>query len=82
VTGRDGQVIPSDNSEAHLVDDRTEMLIRRNRVLLALAARTRDETREAVARAAEHMATMARLLQPRADSSPSADVGPDVLFCC
>jgi hypothetical protein len=64
-----------------MVDDGTEML-RRNRVLLALAARTRDETREAVARTAEHMATLSRLRQPRADSSPRADVDPDVLFCC
>jgi hypothetical protein len=65
-------------------DDWTET-IRRNRALLALAATARADAREAVARAADRIATIRqsqitlaralfRLQRPRSDSSPSADV--------
>jgi hypothetical protein len=57
-----------------MVDDRTEMLIRRNRVLLAKA---REEAREAAALAALHIAmlkhNLIRLRHPRADSNQSAE---------
>ena len=70
-------------------DDPTEMLIHRNRALLALAAKSRVDAREAIARAAENVAiirrsqlvlarALFRLQHPRADSSPSADA----LFSC
>ena len=70
-------------------DDQTEMLIQRNRALLALAATARAGAREAVARVADNMAiirrsqlvlarSLLRLQHPRADSSPSADA----LFRC
>jgi hypothetical protein len=56
-----------------MVDDRTEMLIRRNRVLLAQAAKAREEAREAAALAALHIAmlkhNLIRLRHPRADSN-------------
>jgi hypothetical protein len=77
-----------------MVDDRTEMLIRRNRALRAQAAKVREEARETAALAAEHIAmirqsqlvlacALSRLRQLRADSGPSADVGTDAaMFCC
>jgi hypothetical protein len=60
-----------------MVDDRTEMLIRRNRVLLAQAAKAREEAREAAALAALHIAmlkhNLIRLRHPRMDSNQSAE---------
>jgi hypothetical protein len=72
-----------------MVDDRTETLIRRNRALLALAATTRADAHESVARATDHIVTIRRsqlglaralfrLQHPRSDGSLSADA----LFCC
>ena len=70
-------------------DDQTEMLIHRNRALLALAATAHADAREAIARAADNAAiirrsqlvlarALFRLQHRRADSSPSADA----LFSC
>ena len=57
-----------------MVDDRTEMLIRRNRFLLQLAALAREEARAASALAAEHIATLTRtLVRMRADSDRGAE---------
>jgi hypothetical protein len=60
-----------------MVDDRTEMLIRRNRVLLEQAAAAREAAREATMLAAEHIAmlthTLVRLRQPPTDSNRSAE---------
>jgi hypothetical protein len=59
-----------------MVDDRTEMLIRRNRALLARAAKGREEAREATALAEKHIAmltrALARLRHPRTVSNESA----------
>ncbi len=69
-------------------DDRTAMLIRRNRALVVLAASARADAHKAVARAEDHIVmireaqramahALSRLQNPRADS-PSADA----LFRC
>ena len=60
-----------------MVDDRTELLIRRNRALLELAAAVCEEAREAAAQAAQHIAmlqhNLVRLRPPRMDSDRSAE---------
>jgi hypothetical protein len=62
-----------------MVDDRTEMLIRRNRLLLKLAAMAREEARAASALAAKRIAiltdtlNLVRLQHPRTDSDRGAE---------